>query len=182
MVMSWFVPACGRSAIVGEANLEFFAREENAALDRAERQIHLLGDLVVLVTGHMHRERNAVFVGELVDCVGDLVGAERTFGSLETAVLRQVEVVEILSLVDDGCCAARAAVVVDEDVAHYGEHPALEVSVVDILVLVVESLEHGVLKKVVGIVAVGCEHEREVEHVGLKRHETVLELVGSCAS
>ena len=38
--------------------------------------------------------------------------------------------------------------------AHDGENPALEVGVVSILVLVVESLEGGVLKKIVCVIAV----------------------------
>ncbi len=52
----------GRLAIVGKLLLEFLAGEEDAALDRAERKIHMLGDLVVFVTGNVHREGYAVFV------------------------------------------------------------------------------------------------------------------------
>ena len=57
------------STVVGEAHLEFLACEEDTALHCSERKIHLLGDFVVFVTGHVHREGDAVFVGEFVDCV-----------------------------------------------------------------------------------------------------------------
>lgn len=41
-------------AIVDEAFPEFFAGEEDAALDGAERQVHLLGDFVVFIAGDVH--------------------------------------------------------------------------------------------------------------------------------
>ena len=43
-----------RLSVVGEAFLEFFASEEDAALYGAEGEVHLLGNLVVLVTGNVH--------------------------------------------------------------------------------------------------------------------------------
>ena len=36
----------GESAVVGEAGLELLAGEEDAALDGAEGEVHLLGNLV----------------------------------------------------------------------------------------------------------------------------------------
>ncbi len=87
--------------------------------------------------------------------------------------------IEVLGLVDDSCRARHAAIVVDEDIAHDGEDPTLEVGVLGVLLGVVESLEHGVLEEILGVIAVGGEHEREVEKVGLKTHELVLECRGS---
>lgn len=55
--------------VVGETLLEFLAGEEDAALDGAKREIHLLGYLVVLVSGNMHREGDAVVVRKRVDGV-----------------------------------------------------------------------------------------------------------------
>ena len=40
--------------VVSEALLEFLACEEDAALYCAEGEVHLFGDLVVLVTGNVH--------------------------------------------------------------------------------------------------------------------------------
>ena len=42
------------SAVVGEALLELLASEEDAALYGAQREVHLLGDLIVLVAGNVH--------------------------------------------------------------------------------------------------------------------------------
>ena len=52
----------GRLAIVGKLLLEFLAGEENAALDGAEGEIHMLGDFVVFVAGDVHRERHLIGV------------------------------------------------------------------------------------------------------------------------
>lgn len=94
----------------------------------------------------------------------------------------EVEMVEIVGLVDDRGRAHHAAVVVDEDVAHDGEHPSLEVGVLDIFVGVVEGFQRGILKQIVGIVAVRCEHEGEVEEVCLKSHESGLKVCCSHCS
>ena len=162
------------SPVVGEAFLELLAGEEDAALYGAQRQVHLLGDLVVFVAGHVHRERNAVFLRELVDGRGDLGGGVGAVGRLKAAVLRQVQVVAVLGLVYHRGRTGYTAVVVDEDVAHYGEHPPFEVGVVNVLLAVVKRLQGRVLKKIVCVVAVRCQHVGEVEKIGLKAHQTVL--------
>ncbi len=77
----------GSLAVVGETHLEFLAGEEYAALDSSEGKVHLFGDLVVFVACNVHREGDAVFVGEFVDGVRNLVCSERTFGSFKTGVL-----------------------------------------------------------------------------------------------
>ena len=162
------------SAIIAEACLESAAGLQDAALDGAKRKIHLFGDFVVFVSGHVHREGNAVFVGEFVDGGGDFLGAEGAFGRFEARVLRQVQMIEVVGGVDDGGGTAGTAVVVDEDVAHDGEHPAFEVGVVGVLVFVVEHLERCVLKQVVCVITVGGKHICEVEHVVLHSHQIVL--------
>lgn len=67
-------------AIIGEAFLKFLACEEDAALDCTEGEIHVLGNLVVFVAGDMHREGDAVFVGERFDGGANLTCAIRVFG------------------------------------------------------------------------------------------------------
>ena len=69
--------------IILERLLQTLAGKEDAALDRTEGKIHLLGYLIVLVAGYMHGERYAVVVAERVDGGGDLLGGNRTLGSLE---------------------------------------------------------------------------------------------------
>ena len=53
------------SAIVGKTHLKFFTSEEDAALDSAEREVHLFGDFIVLVPGDVHGERNTVVRREI---------------------------------------------------------------------------------------------------------------------
>lgn len=79
MMLSFFL-----LRVVLEHFLEALACEEDAALDCSEGKIHLLGDLGVLVTLNVHRERNLVVVGEGVDCSGDFFSCDRTFGSFKT--------------------------------------------------------------------------------------------------
>ena len=67
-------------AVVGETLLKLLASEEYAALDCAEREIHLLCDFVVFVAGDVHREGNAVFIRERFDGSADLACALRVFG------------------------------------------------------------------------------------------------------
>ena len=40
-------------AIVGKAALEFVAGKEDAGFDGAKRQIHLVGNFIVFVSGHV---------------------------------------------------------------------------------------------------------------------------------
>lgn len=73
----------GLAAVVGKLLLQFLAGKEDAALDCAKGQIHVLGDFVVFVTCHVHREGDAVLVGKRIDGVGDLRCVERAFGGIE---------------------------------------------------------------------------------------------------
>lgn len=84
--------------------------------------------------------------------------------------------VEVFGLVDDGGRAHNLAVVVDEGVAHDGEYPSLEVHVLYVFVFVFEGLERGVLKKIVGVVAVGGKQISEVQKVALQTEKLGLEI------
>ena len=154
--------------VSGELLLEALASEEDTALDGSDRKIELLGDFGILVSGDHHVERNAEVIGERFENGSDLLHGVGTFGSVKTGVLADIEVVEILGAVNNSCLANLLAVVVDEDVAHDGEDPCLEVGVGGELRLVVESLEGGVLKEVFGLLAVRGQLEREVEKIALK--------------
>ena len=48
------VLTAGWLAVVGEAYLQLLAGEEDAALDRTQRQPHLIGNLVVFITLNVH--------------------------------------------------------------------------------------------------------------------------------
>ena len=56
-----------------------------------------------------------------------------------------------------------------------GEHPALEVDVVDVFRLVVKNLKRRVLHEVLGCVTVGRELVSKVQEVALQSEETVFE-------
>ena len=85
--------------------------------------------------------------------------------------------VEVFGLVNN-CGAARyTAIVVDEDVAHDREDPSLEIGVVDILALVVERLECGVLEQVIRVFPVRGEHIGKVKKVCLKAHQFCLKFL-----
>ena len=162
-------------AVVGETFLELAAREEYAALHRAQRKAHVLGDFGIFVALHMHAERNAVVVGKLADGGGNFGGAVAAFRTFDAAVLAKIEVVEVVGGVHNCGRPDTTTVIVDEDVAHDGENPALEVGVLGILVFIVQRLKGSILKQVVGVVAVAGQHVGEVEHVGLEVHEVRLE-------
>ena len=66
----------GSLAVVGETHLEFLAGEEDAALDGSEGEVHLFGNLIILVACDVHREGDAVFIGKFVDGIRNLVCAE----------------------------------------------------------------------------------------------------------
>ena len=83
--------------------------------------------------------------------------------------------IKIFGLIHYCCATNLTAVVVDKDITHYREHPAFEVGVVDILRLVVESLEGGVLQKIVSIIAAAGKHIGEIKKIGLKVHQFALE-------
>ena len=168
------VRPCGWSAVVGEAFLKALAGGEDAALDGAEGKVHFLGDILVLVAGHVHREGDAVFVGEGVDGRGDFVGGKGAVGGLAGGLCGEVDEGLVVGGVYYGGGTGHAAVVVDEDIPHDGEYPSLEVGTFCVFVFIVQGLEGRVLKEVVGIVAVGGQHICEVEHVGLKAHEAGL--------
>lgn len=72
-----------RSAVVLEHLLETLAGKEDAALDGAEWEVHLLGDFIVFVTGHMHGERHTVLVGEGIDGRGDFTGCHSPLGGVK---------------------------------------------------------------------------------------------------
>ena len=114
----------------------------------------MLGNLVVLVTGNVHGERDTVVVGKRINRIGDFTGSIRSLRGVKPRFLREVEVIKILGLVDNLSRTNHFTVVVDEDVAHDCEHPSLEVHIFYILILIVERLEGCILKEIVGIIAV----------------------------
>ena len=76
--------------------------------------------------------------------------------------------VEVLGGIHNCCASHLTTVVVDEDVAHDGEDPALEVDVVNILGLIVKHFERCVLNEILSCFAVGSKLTGKTEQVALQ--------------
>lgn len=161
--------------IVAEHFLQTFAGEEYTALYSAQRQGELIGYLRVFVSFYVHGERYLVLLREVVDDSRNLLCRERAFGGVETTLLRQVQVIEILGGVNDSGRADLAAVVVDEDIAHYSEYPALEIYVLDILRFVVQNFEGSILYQIHGRLFVGGELESKIREIALEAQKALFE-------
>lgn len=130
------------SAEIFQLLLQLLSGEEDAALYGAQWKTHLFGYLAVFESGNVHGEGDAVFLGQGVDDAAHFLEVIGSFGAFKRRfVLRQVQVVVVVGRVDKCLFADDAAVVVDEDVAHNGVYPALEVSLGFILFFIVQSLE-----------------------------------------
>ena len=90
---------------------------------------------------------------------------------------------EVVGAVYHSSAAHHPAIIVDKKVAHYSKHPPLEIYVVHVLVFAVHGFQRGVLKQVVGVVAVACKHKGEIVqfrlHVKQLMHEYVVMLMCS---
>ena len=53
--------------------LQSLACKEDAAFNRTQRDVHLIGYLLVFIACNKHRERNAVFLAERIDDRGDFL-------------------------------------------------------------------------------------------------------------
>lgn len=69
---------------VVELIAQFFAGEEDAALDSAERHTEFISDFVVFIPGYIHIERHAVFIRKLLYGLRDLLDRVGSFGSVKT--------------------------------------------------------------------------------------------------
>lgn len=77
----------------------------------------------------------------------------------------EVEVIKVLGGVNDSGIAHSLAVVIDENVAHYREHPSFEVDIFGVFVFAVKNLESGVLHKIIGVITIRSEDECETEQI-----------------
>jgi len=132
--------------IVFKLFAQLLAGEEYAAFYCTERESHLVGYFIVFVSGEIKAERLTVFGRESIYRGRDFFDGERAFGSGQSAVLRDIQVIQILCLVYDCGFAYGLTIIVDEDIAHDCEYPTLEVDIIHVLLFIIESLEGGVLK------------------------------------
>ena len=76
--------------------------------------------------------------------------------------------IKVFGLVDDCRRTNALAIIVDEDVAHNREDPSLEVDILDIFLLIVESFQRGVLEQIVSVVAIRSQQISKVQQVALQ--------------
>jgi hypothetical protein len=89
-----------------------------------------------------------------IDCTVDFFDGESTFRRFKTGILRQIQVIQVLRLVNNGLAANGFAVVIDKQVPHDSEHPPLEIDIVDVFLFVVQRFQNSVLKQIVRIVTI----------------------------
>ena len=151
--------------------LQPLSREEDAAFHRANGQVQLLGNLAILEAGDVHREGDAVFLGQGVHYAVHFLQVVGTFGAFGGCLARGAQVVMVLGGVHEGLFAHDTPVVVDKDIAHDGIYPALEVGARFVFVFVVQRLERSFLQQVVGVLTVGGEFEGEAQQFVLRVHQ-----------
>ena len=152
----------GASSEIVQECLQAAAGKVYAALDRADGGVGGRCDLDILVAGQVHREGDAQVVGQLRHDTLNLAGAYGVLGSLGHLVAGVAQQIQIVALVDHGRLPRGTTVAVDKCIAHDGEYPSAEIHIVDILVLVVQDFECGILKQILGVGAVGRQHVCEI--------------------
>ena len=75
--------------------------------------------------------------------------------------------IEIFRLIDYSGLAHSLPIIIDEDVAHYGEDPSLEIDIVDIFVFIIKSLQGCILKKILCLLPVCGELVCETKKIAL---------------
>ena len=89
----------------------------------------------------MHRERHTVIIGEACENSRNLAGSVSSIRGIKTRILRKIEMIEVFCDINDCIFTHTFAIVVDEDIAHDGENPSLEIGVLGKLPLVVKSFK-----------------------------------------
>ena len=77
----------------------------------------------------MHQERYAVVARQAIYDTVNLLAVVTVLGNIVLELLWLVDVKEIVGVVDESLVAYHLAVVVDEDVTHYGIYPSFEIRV-----------------------------------------------------
>ena len=132
--------------VVLQYPLQLLSGKEYAALDSAERQFEPLGNLAVLEPGYVHEERYAVLARQAVHHAVYLLAVVVVLCGILLELPRLVYVEQVVGMVDKCLVTHLLAVVVDEDVAHDGIYPSLEVGVGGILVHVTKRLQRRLLQ------------------------------------
>ena len=105
------------------------AGEEYTALDCAEREAQAVGNLAVFETRDMHKKRNPVIAWQTIYDTVYLLAVVGVLCYVVLELLGLVYVKEIVCVVNECLVTYHLAVVVYENVAHYGVYPTFEICV-----------------------------------------------------
>ena len=148
---------------------------EDSTLHRAHRDAQFVRDFIVMKPVQKHRERLPEIVFELGNRGLDIVDIDQGRDRIVMIILTRIQEVLILGLVDDGILKALSLVVVDEDVAHDGVQPSLDVSPFLEIVLVSKGLHKRLLNQIIGVFSVTGEAHGETRKKILMTGQQIVE-------
>ena len=122
-----------------------------------------------------HRERLSEIVFELGNRGLDVVDVDEGRDGIVVIILTCVQEVLILGLVDDGVLKALSLVIVDEDVAHDGVQPPLDVGPFLEIVLVAKGLHKRLLNQIICVFSVTGEAHGETRKKILVAGQQIVE-------
>ena len=152
---------------------------ENSRFHRAHGNLHLRGNLVVVVSIKEHCERLAEVGLQFVDRPQDVRLVDLGGHGVHTVVLAGVDEVLVLGAVKHGVLELLAFVVVNEDVPHNGVQPPFHGGTLLEVVFVAQGLHHGVLNQIVGIGPISGETEGETTQEVRLADQELIEFEGA---
>ena len=121
--------------------LQVLPREEDAALHRAQGEQQALGYLAILKAREVHHKRDAILTRHSINNTINLLAIVVVLSDISIKILRAVYVKKIVGVIHESLVAHYLAVVIYENIAHYGIYPTLEICVGSIFVHIIKSLE-----------------------------------------
>ena len=116
----------------------------------------------------MHRKRHFILIGETIDCLVDLLDGVSSVWRIETRVLREIQMIEVFCLIDDGLTSDDLAVIIYENIVHDGENPSFEIHIFIILFSVVQYTKRCFLQQIFCFFSVGSQCQCEIKHIILQ--------------
>ena len=126
--------------IILQQQLQLLAREEDAALYRAEWKPKALGNLAILETREMHEKGDAIVAWQAVYHTIDLLCVVIVVCNVLLRLVQAIYMELVIGLVNENLVPYLFTIIVDEDVAHYRIDPPLEIGTRGIFVHITQCL------------------------------------------
>ena len=133
-------------SVVLEHFLQLLSCEEYAALYCAQRQPEPVGNLTVLEARQMHKEGYTVVARQAMYYPEYLLAVVIVLSHVVLELMWLVYVEQVVRVVHECLVTYFLAVVVDEDIPHYGVYPSLEIGIGGVFVHVAECLQRCFLQ------------------------------------